>query len=548
MASRANTFGRGGAVAQNGGASRQTGCIAARRLAAVLVFAGLCVAGAGVAGASAQGASGAQGAPGNQGASGGQSTTGAQGAPGGQSANLGRVQDFYPTGEAGTSIIAFERLAPLEIRPGIEFEYTLILRNLTNAPINNVTLTEQAADGVRIVSMTPEPHVRGGADRAWNFETLEPRGTKQVVIRGTAERAGDVTACAAVAVQSQTCARLRVVQPELAFEAKAPAEVLACDPVPVKFTVRNPGTGIASGVVIRTTLPEGWTIDSKSSEAVINVGDLAAGQARDYTLMARATRGGEFETCATAEGAGGLSARGCAKTRIVKPVLELAADVPETRYLGRPAKFDLVVTNKGDGPARDLTITAPLPAGLKFIDASDGGKLNGTQLAWSLGALGAGEKRTLGFTASADKAGQIRTTATAKAACADASTELTVEMRGIPALSLEVVDLADPVEVGGSQTYTIRVANQGTAPATAVRIECTLPPEESFVSAEGPGKHAADGQKLTFESIPTLPPGQALAYRVVVKGVSEGDARFVVKLSTEQLKTPVTETESTQIY
>lgn len=467
----------------------------------------------------------------------------AQGGPG-----MGRVQDFYPTGEAATSIIAFERLAPLEIRPGVEFEYTLVLRNLTNAAINNVTLTEQAADGVQIVSMNPEPHIRGAADRSWTFETLEPRGAKQVVIRATAERAGDITACAAVAVQSQTCARLRVVQPELALEARSPEEVLACDPVPVKFTVRNTGTGLAAGVTMRAALPEGWTIDNRNTETVINVGDLPAGQAREYTLLARSSKTGEFETCASVEGAGGLNARDCVKTIVVKPVLELAAEVPDSRYLGRPARFEMTITNKGDGSARELVVTAPMPPALRFSEASENGKLSGTQLTWTLGTLDPGEKRTISFTGTADRPGEIKTTATARAACAEATTDMSVEMRGIPALSLEVVDLADPLEIGETQAYTIRVANQGTAPATTVRVECTLPPEESFVSAEGPGKHAAEGQQVSFDPVPSLAPGQTLAYRVVVKGVREGDARFVVRLSTDQTKTPVTETESTQIY
>jgi hypothetical protein len=41
-----------------------------------------------------------------------------------QGVGMGRVEDFYPTGERQTSIISFERLAPLDIRAGGEFEYT----------------------------------------------------------------------------------------------------------------------------------------------------------------------------------------------------------------------------------------------------------------------------------------------------------------------------------------------------------------------------------------------------------------------------------------
>ena len=46
---------------------------------------------------------------------------------------------------------------------------------------------------------------------------------------------------------------------------------------------------------------------------------------------------------------------------------------------------------------------------------------------------------------------------------------------GVPALLLEVVDREDPVEVGGEICYEIRVLNQGSATSSNVQILATVP-------------------------------------------------------------------------
>jgi uncharacterized repeat protein (TIGR01451 family) len=369
-----------------------------------------------------------------------------------------------------------------------------------------------------------------------------------VLVRAVAERVGDITACAKISVQAATCARLRVVQPELALKLQAPDEVLQCDAIPLKLSVSNPGTGSAANVVVKHMLPEGWSSDGGKREFVINVGDLAAGQTREFTINARAIEGGTAENCATADAAGGLTAQDCARTRVLKPDLELAAEAPSVRFLGRPAKVDLVLRNKGDGPARDVQLTQVIGAGLRFETASDGGRFSGGQISWNLSTLNPGEERTVSYSMVADRIGSVRCAATAKAPCAEASTDVNIEIRGMAALLLEVVDQVDPVEVGANEVYDIRVRNQGTAPATNVKIECVLPKEMTFVSAEGPAKFTSNEQSLMFVPIGSLAPGQEAIFKVVVKANDEGDLRFQVKLTSDQLKSPVIENESTTCY
>jgi hypothetical protein len=79
-------------------------------------------------------------------------------------------------------------------------------------------------------------------------------------------------------------------------------------------------------------------------------------------------------------------------------------------------------------------------------------------------------------------------------------------------------------------------------------VECVLPPEEDFVKAAGATEGKADGKTIKFAPLATLAPKAKAVFTVTVKGVKEGDARFRVNLTSDQIETPVMETESTHIY
>ena len=121
-------------------------------------------------------------------------------------------------------------------------------------------------------------------------------------------------------------------------------------------------------------------------------------------------------------------------------------------------------------------------------------------------------------------------------------------VRGISAILLECVDVEDPIEVGSMETYLITVTNQGSADGTNIVISCSLPATQAFVSAEGPTQHRVVGNTITFSALPTLAPKAKQIYKVVVKGVGTGDTRFHVTLTSDQIDSPVDETESTHIY
>jgi uncharacterized repeat protein (TIGR01451 family) len=262
----------------------------------------------------------------------------------------------------------------------------------------------------------------------------------------------------------------------------------------------------------------------------------------------KATRTGDFTNCATAREEGGLTAEDCSSTRIIKPELVLQKSGPNMRYLGRPVQFDITVTNQGDAPARDAVLVDRTPAGSTLVSATQGGQQTQQGVMWNLGTINPGESRQVALTVNPAQLGMLRNMAEVRSECTRAAGEATVEIRGIPAVLLEVIDVDDPIEVGSNETYQIKVFNQGSANDTNIVITCTVPPEQQFVSANGPTPHTVNGQVVTFAALPSLAPRATANYRVVTRGTTAADTRFGVSLTSDQLTRPVQETESTNIY
>lgn len=230
-----------------------------------------------------------------------------------------------------------------------------------------------------------------------------------------------------------------------------------------------------------------------------------------------------------------------------QPVVEITKTCPGLRYLGRNATFEINVVNRGGGAASDVVVTDTFTGGLDFISADNGGARQSGAVVWRLGTLESGKTRTLKATFRCNQIGTVTNSATV-AYCAEDKDACEFPVKGIPAILLECVDDPDPIEIGRSVTYTIKVTNQGTAVGTNIVIDCTLPSQEEHVASNGPTQAAVSGKKVTFAPLPTLAPRATVIYKIKIKGVGVGDVRFRVELTSDQVDSPVMETESTHIY
>lgn len=439
---------------------------------------------------------------------------------------------------------------PNEVGLNRNFNYTIKISNLTETTLTDIIVTEHLPDNFQYMSSNPAARSED-KKLIWNIDTLGPKARKQFSVTGMATYTEPLEHCTTVITPViPACASIAVIQPELKLTKTAPAEVLLCDLIPVRYVVTNAGTGSVQNVKIIENLPAGLRTTDGKNELVFDAGTLGAGQSRQFTAELRATQTGTFVSSAIASSTTGFRVESPAtSTSVGMPIITISKTGPENLYIGRPAAYEIMISNKSDVPAKNTILEDTIPDGVAEVKATAGAKLSGSKLIWEFGTLEPNASKNVRVTYTPTKAGTLINSATAMAYCAEAVTStMRTTVTGIPALALEVVDIEDPVRVGSHATYVIRVQNQGSATATNIRIACLLESNVQYVSSAGATASSQEGQTVRFYPLGSLAPKAQAAWRVVVEAVRPGDVRFKAVMNADQLSRPVEETESTHIY
>jgi len=455
----------------------------------------------------------------------------------------------FPTGLEESSGLLLEKVVPNEVMVGSPFGFRYNIKNLTPFPLYKVKVTDKVSDNFNMTSADPEPASVSGGLATWEFEYLQPDEVITILVTGTPAKEGTVTTCGIASYSAILCETINVVKADLELVKTAPPTVTICDQIALRYVVRNSGSSDLTGVTISDPLSGGLTTTDGASSVSIAVGSLPRGESRSYTVVAVPGKTGTYDSMAKASSRQGVSAQDGAATKVTSPVLTIACDAPSERFAGRPVPVCFTVKNTGDSVSTGTMVSAAVPAGVVFQGATAGGTLSGDQVVWNIGNLPAGESKEVCATFTLATPGQISITGMAKGECAKpVSTTCGTKVAGIPAILLEVVDIADPIEVGQNQTYEIVVTNQGSAPATNVKIECMLEDSQSYVSTTGVTAGSASGKKITLAPVASIAPKEKVSWRVVVKADKAGDVRFSVQMTSDQISRPVNETESTNQY
>lgn len=456
----------------------------------------------------------------------------------------------FPTGDTASSALVVHQVLPREVRRGADFNYEYHVTNITQGTLQNVVVQLESQENLTVSSSSPAAQ-SGGGFNTWALGDLGACETRVITVTARAQNVGVAANCVSATYNNTLCATLNVVDPALAVTKMATPAALLCDTVELKYEVCNTGSGIATGVVIRDTLPAGLTTTDGATSVELPVGTLAAGECATRTVYAKAQQTGEFASPASAMADGGLTANSeRPSTVITQPVLEIACEAGPTQIVGRNAVYTFNVRNTGSGEAANTVVNVAYPAYAQFVSGSaPGGSVGAGSASFNLGTLPPNGTASVTVTLGSSQAGNLNVSATASADCADAkTTECVTNFRGVPAILLECVDDPDPVVVGDTTTYTISVTNQGFAPDTNVRVVCTLPEGLEFVSGSGSTAVTANGNQITFGVEATLEPKEKVEWKILVRATGEGDVRFAVSLTSKEFPRSIDETESTNLY
>jgi uncharacterized repeat protein (TIGR01451 family) len=446
---------------------------------------------------------------------------------------------------------ALEKRGPREIQVGKAARYEILLRNVGSATASDVVLRDAIPYGSALVTTTP-PASPGETPDAlvWRLGEMPPGGQARVVVELMPQTEGEIGSVASVTFRADASIRSRATKPALAIECRDPAAVRIGQDASVTITVSNPGTGVATGVVVEGTLPD--TVSHRSGrELEFDMGQLRPGESRSIDLVLGTTGPGVRSARIMARADGGIEAERAVRLEVTAPTLELGIDMPTRRYLQRPATCRISMVNAGTATARAVELAAQLPPGMRFVKANNAGwhDTRTNRVLWNLEELPPGETGTVQVVVMPVELGPQKLLAAARSADGPADQVTHVcEVEGVAAIAFEVTDSEDPIEVDGVTEYVVRVGNNGTQAASGVQLAATLLGDLELIDAKGPAGHRVENLAVFFEPLAKLAPAEEAVYRVRVKGRQAGNQRVQVQLTSADHPAPITKEETTRVY
>jgi uncharacterized repeat protein (TIGR01451 family) len=450
--------------------------------------------------------------------------------------------------------VALTLNGPAAAGVGQEIPYTIAVNNGGKVETHSMTVTSTIPESFVYVRSQP-PAVVEGNQLTWTFGRLPPgqAHTVQTIFKST--RVGPATIVASVVTEEglkdTKQVTTAVTAPTLKVTLTGPDTGVVGVPVNYQVTITNPGDGPAANVMLSAQYDPGLEAIQNAKTLTLALGTLGPGESKNIPLTLTPRQVGRLSTRVTASADGGLSDSAEHAVTVQQSQLTLGVFGPTRRYVGGKAEFDVRVTNAGDMPLTNVIVRDRLPPELRFESATQGGQPGAGEVLWRLGTLGPREQRILQVTTVAEKltpsAVQV-VEATADPAMR-AQAQASLEIAGMPALRMEVVDEGDPVEVGKTVTYRIEITNTGSLPAKAVAIKALLPVELRLVpgKATGPSLATVAGQTITFAPV-DVEPQKAVRFLIEAEGLRPADVRFRAEMRSLALDQPVLEEESTTIY
>jgi uncharacterized repeat protein (TIGR01451 family) len=448
-----------------------------------------------------------------------------------------------------TPSLTILKLAPAEIQVGKRCTFGIRVQNTGQRTAQNVQIVDEVPLGTELVGTAPRASVSGGKV-VWDLGTLSVGEERTVEMELIPTEEGELGSVATVMMAAQASAKARCTKPELAMRLSSQPQVHAGQPHVVQVEITNPGSGEVTGVMLLETVPAG--VSHEAGPALeMEIGKLAPGETRRLDLMLTAEQAGQVKNTMTAKADAGLMVEASCEFEVIAPDLKLTVEGPERRFLERPATYQVTIDNPGTAAAKEVQLVTQLPKGLQFVSANNMGEYDAATHAvhWSLAELPANERGTVELVALPVEAGQhaLQISTKARDGLSDQTVkEVTVE--GIAALKFEVVDMDDPIEVGGETSYEIRVVNQGSKAAGNVQVMAIMPPGLRALSGHGDTRHAVQGERVIFAPIPQLGPKAESTFRIQAQGVRAGDQRIRVQITTDEIREPITKEESTRVY
>ncbi|MGA1237718.1 MAG: hypothetical protein ACO34E_12730, partial [Limisphaerales bacterium] len=325
-----------------------------------------------------------------------------------------------------------------------------------------------------------------------------------------------------------------------------------------RITVTNAGPSAGSGVEVRGILPDGVAVvlDSLSvgewtGGAGIwtwNVGDLAVGNEAVIQLQAEGLMTGTWTNLVMVSGSDEdpvLDDNTVEYVQTVQAASDLGVSIrllQDLVIVGRPAVFELSVTNGGPDTAEGVLVTNAF-VGASLLEYNESGAVVVTnpanEVVWSISSLPVGDVATLqvillptqldGMTNTLQVAGDV-----VDAVPENDAFEMLVAVNPLAELLIEQTSDKDRVMVGDQLSYQIRVTSGAPYPLEQVVLRDTLPAGAQLVtSVVSQGQVSVIGDLLTAD-LGGMAPGEIAVLDLVIRPQVVGWATNAVQVIVDE--------------
>jgi uncharacterized repeat protein (TIGR01451 family) len=450
-------------------------------------------------------------------------------------------------GGSGAYLVNLLKKAPAMVSVGDTFTYEL--NAVATCDVADTTIVDTVPAGASYVSSEPAA-VQDGNKLTWKLGNLARGEAKAIKVTLKADKEGELVDCATVSAMPRVCVSTMVGKAQLVLKKTGPDMAQLGQNVTYNVTVQNTGNTLARGVVVTDPVPEGFSSATGQKELSFNVGELPAGGSKVLQVTLRADKRGKIcnKALAVSSNAGKAESEVC--TTVVQGGVKIAKSTKDKElFVNRAATYDIVVSNTGDIDLTGVVVT-DTAAPETVIAAAEGATVTGNTATWNLSTLKAGEKKSLTVKILSKVPGRFCDTASVATAqgLRDSAQDCS-DWKGVTGVLLEMVDDPDPIQVGETSKYTVRVTNQGsTMDIVDLNIVTTLPPELDVVPGTVSDGGIVAGKTITWPAVPRVAPKAFVVRTYVAKAVKAGDARSKVAITTSMRKEPIDKFESTTVY
>jgi uncharacterized repeat protein (TIGR01451 family) len=503
--------------------------------------------------------------------------------------------------------LTVHKSGPATAAVGATLTYRIEVGNPGDLPVKDVVANDELPDTLPFVAGTPPPEIIGKRLQ-WRLGDLGPRQTRAVEFNVRAAQPGSIANCVEVTtaggMKANDCVTTTILAsnaPPATLDVKlsGPMQATVGDKVTFEATITNLGQIPAAGLIIKDRFDPGLKHAVASSPIERDLGELGPGQSRRISITFRVTAAGRLcqtlevlgpggvrvsaDACVTAAEAPGPTAEGPAKPgQPPAGPLSVTKKGPQQLKVGETAKFTIEIVNDGTQPLTNLKVTDRCDPGLVPARASEGYKVEGNDLVWSIPSLPPG-KLPLQAEYHCTKAGAKLTNrvsvVTQDGTHAEAEIALEVTAAAAPApeigpaepkpaeakpaapgpaesrpggLSIAVADLRNPVAVGKGLTYQVHVTNKTAAPDQDLAVVATVPAGMMAVAfgTRGPGSttYTMDNRTIRFSPVPQIKAGETLTYEIHVQTRQVGRFQMHVEVTSKGHPQPLIGEKLTDVF